>query len=393
MFKSIFIILFLFLNVSLAKEISIPVLASPADVNADMNEEQLLVLNGYRQSISGELTDLKLDSELFWSKLEEKKMSSIEEAAFLKVLFDKDLIAINSALDPKAPLPEGAKLSGHFTSSIDLEKLNALFLEVTLDLAATKLKTFYLLANIDLDTNMTWEDAGVQKPESFRSVILDSWKKLIEKDVLGFEKTTVLEKEISIKPDYMNSKSVSLKWTSTFKKVSSNLANHTANYELSAHYVLQNTKSGAILHAFDFPLQKREFEIQNKKMLSSSLASLVYNLLLSQSSKINSILEADSKSLEASEIEIKIITKTGLSEISQINSYLQDKFKDIKLTSQMKSYSSDSSVLVIRALGNSLKILDSLSVEGGKFQLNEQKVLLFNRTDKTFAILPKASNN
>ena len=397
MFKNFLLSFLICLNISFAKEISVSVLAQPEDLSSEMNEEQLLSLNGYRQAITSELIELNLDSELFWSKLDERKMSSKEELIFLKSLFENDSLivtpAITPAADPKTQPPKGIKLSGNFSTSLSLDKLKMVFLEVTLNLEATKLKTFYLLANIDLDPNMKWEDAGVQKPESFKFVILDSWKKLIEKDFTGFEKSVILDKDLSVKPDYMNTKSVVLKWTSTFKKVAVNLSNQSSSYELSAHYILQNAKTGTNLLAFDFPMQKKEFDTQNKKALSSSLASLVYNLLLSQTSKINGILEADSKALESSELEIQIVSKTSLSEISQINAFLQDKFKDINLSSQMKTYSRESSALLIRAKGNNQKILESLSSEGGKFSLNEQKILLFNPTDKTFAILPKASNN
>ncbi|MBC7537228.1 MAG: hypothetical protein H7281_00285 [Bacteriovorax sp.] len=397
MFKYAFFLFMILMNLSFnfsfAKDISIDVLAKPSEVTAEMNEEQLLTLNGYRQAVTSELEDLKLNSELFWSKLDQKKMSSKEEAAFLQSLFENVSISVAASLDPKEPKPEGRNLSGNFKALLNPEKLKMTFLEVTTDLAATKLKTFYLEANIDLDDNMTWDDVGVMKPESFRGVILDSWKKLIEKEIKGFESVLILEKDLSSKPDYMNTKSVILKWTSTFKKVSSNTENYTASYELSAHYILQNAKSGSTLLAFDFPVQKRDFDIKNKKALSSSLASLVYNLLLSQSAKINSVVESNAKTIEQTELEIKILSKAGLTEIYQINSLLQEKFKDLKLTSQMKSYSTEGSTLIIRAEGSVEKILDRLSVGGGKYSLNEQKVLLFNRADKTFAILPKDGNN
>lgn len=397
MFKYAFFLFMILMNLSFnfsfAKDISIDVLAKPSEVTAEMNEEQLLTLNGYRQAVTSELEDLKLNSELFWSKLDQKKMSSKDEAAFLQSLFENVSISVAASLDPKEPKPEGRNLSGNFKALLNPEKLKMTFLEVTTDLAATKLKTFYLEANIDLDDNMTWDDVGVMKPESFRGVILDSWKKLIEKEIKGFESVLILEKDLSSKPDYMNTKSVILKWTSTFKKVSSNTENYTASYELSAHYILQNAKSGSTLLAFDFPVQKRDFDIKNKKALSSSLASLVYNLLLSQSAKINSVVESNAKTIEQTELEIKILSKAGLTEIYQINSLLQEKFKDLKLTSQMKSYSTEGSTLIIRAEGSVEKILDRLSVGGGKYSLNEQKVLLFNRADKTFAILPKDGNN
>lgn len=297
------------------------------------------------------------------------KLSVVVLTIFLNISFAKD------THEEQAPIPNG---------NLPV---------VTSELAELKLRTFYILANIDLDASMSWEDVGVQKGETFRGVILDSWKKLIEKEIKGFEKVVVLEKDSSSTSLDMNTKSVTLKWNSTFKKVASNTGNHSTSYELSAHYILQNTKSGSVLLAFDFPVQKREFDNQNKKSLSSSLASLVYNLLLSQVSKLNLIAETNAKALESAEVLIKIISKAGLTEIYQINSLLQEKFKDIKLTSQMQSFSKDGSMLSIRAEGSVDKILDQLSMDGGKIPLDEQKVLLFNRADKTFAILPKETNN
>jgi hypothetical protein len=393
MSRFVFLCFLIFMNLSFAKDISLEVQALQSDVTTEMNGDQLLTLNGFRQAVTSELEDLKLNSELFWSKLDQKKLKPSEETAFLQTLFENISIAIAAPLDPNEPKAPGAKQTGNFKAVINLEKLKTTFLEITTDLAATRLKSFYLVALIDIDDSMTWEDVGVQKPESFKGVILESWNKLIEKEIKGFEKVVVLEKELSIKPDYMNPKSVTLKWTSTFKKVATDSENHSASYELSAHYVLQNTKSGLNLLAFDFPVQKRDFDIKNKKTLSSSMASLVYNLLLSQTSKINGIVEANAKTIEQAEVEIKIVSKSGLSEIFQINSLLQERFKDLKLSSQMKSYSSDGSVLIIRAEGSAEKILDSLSNGGANFPLNEQKVLLFNRADKSFAILPKEKNN
>ena len=382
-----------FTNISWAKGISIEVMATSASVTTEMNEDQVLTINGYRQIVTSELEDLKLNSELFWNKLEEKKLSPKDEIAFLNGLFENVLLARAEVAKANEEVKVPEKLSGNFKADINLEKLKLLFLEVTTDLADTKLKTFYLLADINIDTNMVWEDLGVQKSESFRGVIVDAWKKLFLKNFKGFEKVVILENDLSTKPDYLNNKSLTLKWTSTFKKVANNPVNHTASYELTAHYIIQNTKLSASVLSFDFPLQKRDYDVQNKKALSSSLASLVYNLLLSQSSKISGIFLENEVKLEQSEVEIKIVSKTGLLEINQISSFLQDKFKDLKLSSQMKSYSSSGSTLIIRADGSGDKILDALSLDGGKLPFNEQKVLLFNRADKSFAILPKGPNN
>ncbi len=398
MFK-IFILLFILIlsNSVCAKNIDLTVQAKKSDVTKELKDEDLLILNGFRQTITSELEELKLDSKVYWEKLEQKKLSAAEELQFFKPLFENVVLALAAPAPgsnvSKGESKEDEKIEGSFKAELNIEKLKSNFEEVTSNLNDTKIKTFYILANIDLDQSMNWEDVGVEKAQSFSGVIIDFWKKLAFKEFKNFERVEILEKDFATKPDYMNSKSVTLKWNSTFKKVSSSSDNKRGSFELTAQYILVNTKSGNVLTSFDFPLQKRDLDLQNKKALSSALASLVYNLLLSQTSKISNLLEALEKEKELSHLEIKIATKTSLSEIYAINSLLQDKFKGIKLTSSMKSYSSDGAVLLISAEGGEAKILDSLSLEGGKIPLNEQKILLFNRTDKSFAIIPKGPNN
>lgn len=395
MYKLLILFFIIFLTTVSAKEINLIAMARTSEVTAQMNEENALKLNAFLQAVTGELANLKLDSALFWSKLDSKKMSDVEEMQLLQNLFLNITMArIPTANEAKKAVAETPKISGNFKADLDLEKLKTLFLEVTTDLAETKLKTFYLLASIELENSMTWEDVGVQKAESFSGVILDSWKKLIEKDLGDISKVVILEKDFTTKPAYMNSKSVVLKWTSQLKKSGYNPENHLASFELSTHYVLQNAKSGLVLSSFDFPVQKRELDVQNKKGLSSALASLIYNLLLSQTEKIKNTVLANDKTSERTETEIKILTRVGLTEIYQINAFLEEKFKSIKLTSQMKSYSTvDGSTLLISGEGSLQNILENLSSEGGKYPINEQKLLLFNPTDKTFAILSKEQNN
>lgn len=392
MFKFFFLLFLIFTSPLFAKTVELEVFANRSDVSKEMSGFDLLTINGLRQAITSELEDQKLDSKLYWEKLDQKKMSAVEELQFLKPFFENVVVSEASPPDAKEVLKE-EKLRGSLKADLNIEKLKTSYIEVTTNLAETKLKTFYILASIDIDPNMSWEDLGVAKAENFSGVVIDSWKKLIEKEFKGFEKVVVLDKDFPTKPDYMNSKSVTLKWNSTFRKVFSSAEKKTASYELSAQYVLVSSKSGDVITSFDFPLQKRGLDVQDKKALSSSLASLVYNLLLSQTNKLSSLLEVEAKAGEQSHLDIKIITKTSLSEIFAINTFLQEKFKDIKLVSQMQSYSADGAILSIRAEGSIDKILDSLSLEGGKYPLNEQKILLFNRTDKSFAILPKDSNN
>lgn len=391
----VFVLCFLIVfNFAIAKEITVNVVTKDSEISAEFQVLEAMELNGLRQAMTRELEELKLDSEIYWEKVDKKKMSQKAELAFLKTLFSNTTLsrpAVERNAEAKAEAE--APMTGRLTAEVDLDKLKIHYDEIINDLEDTKLKTLYIISNIELDQSMTWEDVGVTRAENFSGVILDSWKKLFEKDFKGFEKIVILEKDFPVKPDYMNSKSVSLKWKSIIKKIPNKTQTDTATYEISAQYILQNSKSGNVLRSLDFPMQKRVLAAAPKKALSSTLASLVYNLLFSESAKIQSVLETDAKALEFSEIEISMATKAGLLEISQVNTLLQEKFAGLKLTSRMKSFSTDKSTLLIRAEGTEQKILDSLSSEGGKFPLNEQKVLLFNRADKTFAIIPKESNN
>jgi hypothetical protein len=375
-----------------AKSVEVEALAKKSDLTKDLSATDLLTLNAARQIVTSELETGKLDSKMFWEKIEQKKLSAGDELQLLRTVFDNISVNLLAPSDAEAALKD-EKLTGIFKAELNDVKFKDLYFEISSNLGDTKFKTFYILANIDVDSGLSWEDIGVSKKESFAGVVVESWKKLLEKDFKGFEKISVLDRDFPKKPDTMNAQSVTLKWTSVIKRTSVNIPKNSASFLVTAQYILVSTKSNEVLAAFDFPVQKREFDTQNKKALSSSLASLVYNLFLSQSSKISTLLESVSRQGEMSNLEIGIKGKSTLTEIFAINSILQEHFKDIKLTSQMKSFSSDGSTLLIRAEGSIDKILDRLSLEGGKLPLNEQKLLLFNRQDKSFAILPKDSNN
>lgn len=375
-----------------AKEVSLEVMAVRAKADAEMTNEENLLLNGFHQAVTAELEEQKLDSALYWSKLELKKLPPKEEIIFLKAFFENTSLLKPEATTANAP-SDKTKINAIFKANLDPVKLKSSFEELTTALSEAKLKTFYLISDIEIDKSMNWDDVGVSKPENFSGVVVDSWKKLLEKEIKGFEKIETLEKDLAQKPDYLNPKSVTLKWNSLLKKTASNPETGSVSFELSAQYVLQNTKSGNVLSSFDFPVQKRDLNTKNKKALSSSLASLIYNSLLSQITKIQAITLSNATVAELAEVEIKLVSKSGLSEIYQINDFLQTKFKDLKLQASLKTYEAQGSILLLRAEGSAESILETLSKEGGKFPLNEQKILIFNRIDKTFAILPKESNN
>lgn len=373
----------LFISSAFSQEESIEVLVKK---EGTPNFMSVIELNGYRQALTKALVDKSLDSELFWQKIEEKKMTDVEERDFLKPLF------INPVLLTGKPGPEELYLKSVFKYTLDQAKFNGLISEYLSNLPDVSLKTFYILPEISIDKDMLWSDVGVTKKENFVDVIVESWKKWAATQFKGFANIVVLEKDFVTIPENLNSESVTLKWTSQIKKSEVFQDRKSARFEMTAQYVIVGTKSKRVLLGFDFPTQKREVGISVPKDLSSNLASLVYNLLNSQTTKINGALETPRLG-GLTAVEIKVVGKHGLLDITQINSFLTERFKDVGLTSELKSYSSESSVISIKSNVTSESLYALFAKEGGKLPLNEQKILLFSPIEHTFAIIPKEANN
>lgn len=359
--------------------------------SASANVEELLTLNGLRQAITTELLKNNLDSEAFWKKLDERNLSDADEILLLRPRFNSVTLAMTPV--PAAPAPVDPFLRGVLTYDLDPLKVKVLFNEIAANLPDPAIKTFYIVPEIMIAKEMSWSDVGVAKEENFSGVIIESWKKWAQTQFKNFTNIVILEKDFVNKPENLNPESVTLKWNSFLKKGEEYPDRKSARFDLSAQYVLVNSKSGQSMVAFDFPNQKREFTIYNPKELSSNLASLVYNLLNSQTAKIASNLELNQKSAGQSSVEIKVVGKHGLFDITQINSFLAERFKDINLTSELKSYANENSVITIKSTQAADALYAVLGKEGGKWPLSEQKILLFSSENRTFAIIPKEANN
>jgi hypothetical protein len=381
---------------------SLEVLVKKTDLIAAAEKKEvidLFMLNGIRQAVTKELINNKLDNDEFWKKFEEKKFSENEEVGFFSPVFTSKQFIIKP---PVEEAPIGDKTAavdlytrGDFNYDLDSEKFKKLYDEVinVISIPDVTIKTFYILPEIAIDSKMTWEDVGVSKKENFSGVIIDSWTKWAIANFKNFTNVVILEKDFVKKNDNINPESVILKWNSMLDKSEVFQDRKSARFEMSAQYILVNAKSGDSLVAFDFPNQKREYNIDNSKQLSSNLASLVFNLLNSQTKKIVSALEINKASSALTTIEMKVTGKAGLLDMSQINSVLAEHFKTVGLTSETKSYSSDSSLITVKSSAPELTLYELFSKDGGKFPLNEQKILVFNPTDHTFAIISKEANN
>lgn len=376
------------------------------------------LLNGMRQAVTAELVKQELDSDAFWKKIEEKNFSDTDEINFFRPYFNRFNIVMNKPATPapveaakaptdpadpgllQTPAPSAKPAPAQdpyqratFSYEFDELKIKSLFSEALTNLPDVSIKTFYIIPDISITQEMSWMDVGVTKKENFSGVIIESWKKWAEAQFKNFTNIVVLEKDFTEKPANMNAESVTLKWTSSIKKSEVFQDRKSARFEIGAQYVLVNTKTNQSLQAFDFPVQKREVTVSNPKDLSSNLASLIYNLLNSQTVKLTSALELNRASSTLSIVEVKVTGKHGLYDITQINTYLGERFKEYAMTSELKSYSTDSSMVSIKSTMNPEALYSLLGKDGGKFALNEQKILLFSPENKSFAIIAKEANN
>lgn len=419
--------LLLSLNVAISAEEKLQIVVKKSDLKQEAQEANPVtkeepfsfLLNGMRQAITNELVKNELNPEVFWKRIAEKSISDTDEINFFRPYFSR----FNVVMEPPM-IPESKPLAGPktldpadpsalllknkipaptvvaapivdqfqratFSYEFDTLKIKSLFVEIMNDLPDVSEKTFYIIPDINISNEMSWMDVGVSKKENFSGVIVDSWKKWAQAQFKNFPNVVVLEKDFTERSDKFNSESVTLKWNSTIKKSEVFQDRKSARFEISAQFVLVNTKSNQSLLAFDFPVQKREVGISNAQDLSSSLASLVFNLLNSQTVKVNSALELNRATSTLSIVDIKVTGKHGLFDITQINSMLSERFKDFALSSEMKSYSMGSSIISIKSTMNEEALYTMFGKDGGKFPLNEQKILLFSPETKAFAIIPK----
>ena len=402
----------------LVKKADIAVQDSQSSDPAVKKEPFSFLLNGMRQAVTAELVKQEQDSDAFWKKIEEKNFSDTDEINFFRPYFNRFNIVMNKpadtapveaakpATDPADPgllqtpapavkvaPPQDLYQRATFSYEFDELKIKSLFSETLTTLPDVSIKTFYIIPDISINQEMSWMDVGVTKKENFSGVIIESWKKWAETQFKNFTNIVVLEKDFTERPANMNAESVTLKWTSTIKKSEVFQDRKSARFEIGAQYVLVNTKTNQSLQAFDFPVQKREIVISNPKDLSSNLASLIYNLLNSQTVKLTSALELNRASSTLSIVEVKVTGRHGLYDITQINTFLGERFKEYAMTSELKSYSVDSSMVSIKSTMNPESLYAILGKDGGKFVLNEQKILLFSPENKSFAIIPKEANN
>ena len=104
------------------------------------------------------------------------------------------------------------------------------------------------------------------------------------------------------------------------------------------------------------------------------------------------IKNASNLAEDYAEVMVSVTGSFSLSDMLIVNSVLQERFKDFALSTELRTYAPKLAHLYLRAKTSEEKLLQLLT-QTGKIPLNEQKLLLFNRENKSFAILEKEQNN
>ncbi len=384
-----YFLVLLFISFQLnAKEVLIQSTAKSDRVTPEFSRDQVLILSGMRLVLTKEFEEQKLDSTIFWSKLDKKHFSDKEEIDFLQKFFEKAQL-IPSTTENQDEESDPDKISAMFRAELDALKIKDGYTRFITDVDLVKAQSFYILPNIEIDPSLNWTDLGVTRAENFTSVVLDAWKAHFEKQFPIFESVELLDKDLSSNPEEINPSSMTLKWKSVIKKMVVKKSSKTAEYELTAQYVVVNTKSNEVITSNDYPLTKKEFSLEDRKALASGLVSWIYNLLLSQSAGIQSSIEKQLKVTSKNEVDVKIIAKAGLVEVYQILSILSEQLKEVKLTAQLKSYGLEESVFTLKFESKMEKFFELMHKKDNTLTINEKKVLVFNPADKTFAIISK----
>jgi ligand-binding SRPBCC domain-containing protein len=264
-----------------------------------------------------------------------------------------------------------------------LALLFILTMQVAFSQESTK-KIFYIDANVTIDKEMNWDELGVASEENFKDTLKKFWVTWAKKNFTKFDSI-----EIGLPPTVLNTLD---KETNLLSWISSITKSDFDDYQISAQVNISAPKTGNLVFTHNFPTQKILIDFANKKDAGSKLASLIYNSLNTQTASIKAVYDEIKLASETSHLIIPLKGKHGLSEMLEVKTVLESKFKDINLAADLKSYLGDESSFTVNAKISEDRLL-SMLVEAGKLPLNEQKILLFNREDKSFAILPKEQNN
>ena len=403
--KFIFIILILFFNISLANlnianptkrlELSSTGMKLAIEEINSLTKSERLLLFSMKEALKAESPLKDQDPKWAIGKIEIQTKDQKNQLEELKKIFLNTtfLTPQKNQTESTAPL-NGVMPKMFFQYELQPDNLKSFFESaLPTDVTSFQDKTLFIMADIVIEKQMSWNDVGVTKSENFVDVIKDSWQKWALEQFKNYPKVVILNQDIKEIPEDSHKDSIILKWSSQIKKGQQFNDKKSAMFDINAQYSLNHLVSGNVLLSYDFPTQKKEITILDNKQLSSSLASLIYNLLNSQTSKISSSIDAFSKSKTIYQYMAYVLGEHGLLDIRQVTQFLNEHFIQDKMTASIKNYEALKSTIILRSELTEEQFLLKLQKMGTSLPLNEQKILTFSPDSKSFAIIPKNANN
>lgn len=340
-------------------------------------------LTGYRQAISDELKLLGFDKnngiEAFWNSVKAKNLKFEKEISYLAPVFTEVSFASKAQTETQSEIMS-------FKYGIDQSKLKKLFAENVQSYVNYAALNLYLNPEITIDKNLEWKDLGVNSKEDFVNAIVDSWKSWAKEKFPSFDNVIVMTSDFKEIPEDLNTGAITIKWSSHIKRPEVYTERISALYSITSQYVVVNTKNNINLLAFDFPEQKSEYSVQKPQELSSKLASFIYNSLNSQTAKISSTVDFNkaSSTLHISDFNLK--GAVGMSDLTLVSQYLQNKYRAYALESDLKNYSTDVSTLSIRSTADAAGLNKIFALDKAPVSISDNKTLSFDVETNSFAV-------
>jgi hypothetical protein len=358
---------------------------TPAEANYQLK------INGFEQAIKQKLEAEGFSKKLFDEKVLEKNFSTEKYYEFLKSFFVKEELIFVAGTDAKAGsgLPRKAIFSGTINDSDFKEK----FIDLTENMGLHKNKNFYIELNLDLLGGLSWTDFGISNESSMNSSISNFWKDYYLEHFKDFKNIISVDELVKpiLKNRYSNfsSDSVLQKVNVSVKKISENKSSKKITLLIEGNFILLGIKENSVLVSFDFIPVKKELSLKNQKELSSTIGTLIFNMIKYQTKSIDTSL-----SFKKTKLENTFLLKGQelFSDIYSAQRVLEEYFSKDSIKVSIKKINLVQTDLIISGPLTNEVVVEKLKSLGEKPISNdpkEQKVLIFDAANNSFAITQK----
>lgn len=387
MFMHKIILFILFVTNVFAYELNVE-LTVPKENNTQTMSDQDLLIRGKEEAIKEYLKGKNYDQAKFEEKLNLKKNSKTRYDELLNTVFTDTNIYFLSDLNAKN------FSKAVFRGNLDETKFDDFYFELVNDLETLAEKKVFYQLDVELQNSLTWLDVGVYDSALFKNTILNTWNEVLRKFIIGYSNVEVVDDKFKLAfdkfPKKINLDSALIEVKVSIKKTSENSISKKATFEINAQYLILKAATKEVIYSFNYPLQKKELQIANKKDLNSTLATLIFNLVKVQAPSIGDALK---KSESQIELAFNLKGQELFSDVSKAKSMLDTYLLDLEAKLDIKQLSLTNSIISIKIDQDKKDRLIEKLKTAGKIPLsqspNEQKFLVLTGDNNSFAIVKK----